>query len=248
MKINIHAGHNPDGIVASGAVGLIKESTEARKVKDKAIQYLRNEKHTVYDCTCNNGTSQNDVLQKIVSKCNSNKVSYDVSIHLNCGRNDKKGDNKTGGVEVWVYSKTSSAYNAAVRVADKISKSLGITNRGVKVSSEFYVLRKTNSPSMIVECCFVDDADDAKKWSADKCAKAIVEGILNKSIETHKATQTFKDYKVKVTKSMNVYKAIDKVNKDDVFTIVEEKRIGSSKYGRLKSGAGWICLDDTKKM
>ena len=41
MKFNIHAGHNPDGKVANGAVGLIKESTEARVVKDKVIQYLR---------------------------------------------------------------------------------------------------------------------------------------------------------------------------------------------------------------
>ena len=27
MKINVHAGHNPDGKIACGAVGLIKEST-----------------------------------------------------------------------------------------------------------------------------------------------------------------------------------------------------------------------------
>ena len=37
MKINVHAGHNPDGKVACGAVGLIKESTEVRAVKDKVI-------------------------------------------------------------------------------------------------------------------------------------------------------------------------------------------------------------------
>lgn len=33
MKINVHAGHNPDGKVSCGAIGLIKESTEAKKVK-----------------------------------------------------------------------------------------------------------------------------------------------------------------------------------------------------------------------
>lgn len=33
MKFNVHAGHNPDGKIACGACGLIKESTEARKVK-----------------------------------------------------------------------------------------------------------------------------------------------------------------------------------------------------------------------
>lgn len=34
-KFNIHAGHCPDGKGASGAVGILKESTEARKVKTK---------------------------------------------------------------------------------------------------------------------------------------------------------------------------------------------------------------------
>ena len=41
MKINVHAGHNPDGKVACGAIGLIKESTEARKVKKEVIRLLR---------------------------------------------------------------------------------------------------------------------------------------------------------------------------------------------------------------
>lgn len=250
MKINVHAGHNPDGKVACGAVGLIKESTEARAVKDKVIKYLRNEKHTVYDCTVNNGTSANDVLQKIVKKCNENDVNLDVSIHLNSGRSDKKGDGKIGGVEVLVYSKDSKSYNTAVRVADKISKELGITNRGVKIRPNLYVLKNTDAPAMLVECCFVDDKDDVKKWNTDKCAKAIVEGILNKSITTKKTTTTkSKDYKVKVTSNtLNVYAAVDKVNKNEVFTITEEKRIGSSKYGKLKSGAGWILLDNTKKV
>lgn len=33
MRINVHAGHNPAGMTACGAVGLINESTENRKVK-----------------------------------------------------------------------------------------------------------------------------------------------------------------------------------------------------------------------
>lgn len=33
MIINVHAGHNPDGKVACGAIGIIRESTEARNVK-----------------------------------------------------------------------------------------------------------------------------------------------------------------------------------------------------------------------
>ena len=35
MKFTVHAGHNPDGKKACGAVGLIKESTENRNWKSK---------------------------------------------------------------------------------------------------------------------------------------------------------------------------------------------------------------------
>ena len=84
-KNNVHAGQNPDGKVACGAIGLIKESTEARKVKDLVIKYLKAQGHTVYDCTVNNGTSASNVLSKIVSKCNAHDVALDVSIHFNAG-------------------------------------------------------------------------------------------------------------------------------------------------------------------
>ena len=67
MRINVHAGHNPDGKVACGAVGIIRESSEARRVKDEVIRQLRQLGHTVYDCTCESGTGQSEFLKMIVS-------------------------------------------------------------------------------------------------------------------------------------------------------------------------------------
>lgn len=177
MKFNVHAGHNPDGKIACGAVGLIRESTEARKVKKEVIKLLRQKGHTVYDCTCQNGTSQTDVLKRIVTKCNQHKVDLDISIHFNSGVADKKGNGKTTGTEVWVYSQTSSAKPTAERVVKEIA-ALGFHNRGVKDRKDLYVLRRTNSPAMLVECCFVDDKDDVMLYDAKKMAAAIVDGIL----------------------------------------------------------------------
>ena len=109
MKFNVHAGHNPDGKMACGACGLIKESTEARKVKNEVIRLLRKNGHKVYDCTCANGKSQTDVLKQIVTKCNKHKVDLDISIHFNSGAADQKGNGKTTGTEVYVYSTKSAA-------------------------------------------------------------------------------------------------------------------------------------------
>lgn len=177
-KFNVHAGHCPDGKGASGAVGILKESAEARKVKNQLIALLEDADHTVYDCTCDVKATQNGCLSKIVKKCNQHKVKRDISIHLNAGRNDKKGDNSTGGVEVLIYSLDSEAYKDANQICKNIAKELGIRNRGVKVNRDLYVLRKTKSPAMLIECCFVDDADDAEKWSAKKCAKAIFNALV----------------------------------------------------------------------
>lgn len=179
---NVHAGHCPQGKGAYGAVGILKESVEDRLVKDEVIRLLRAEGHTVYDCTCEVNTTANGCLQKIVAKCNQHKVDLDVSIHLNSGRNDYKGDKSTGGTEVWNYDTRTKAISD--RICANIARDLGVRNRGTKYSTGLYVLANTNSLALLVECCFVDDKDDANHWNAKKCAKAIVEGILNKKISS----------------------------------------------------------------
>lgn len=199
MKINIHAGHNPDGKIACGAVGLIKESTEARKVVALVAKYLREKGHTVYNCTCNNGTGQSDVLHKIVKKCNAHKVDLDVSVHFNSGAKDKKGNGKSTGTEVLIYSSASKAKTYAQRTVNAIA-GLGFKNRGVKVRNGLYVLSHTDSPSMLVECCFVDDKDDTTLYNATKMAKAIYKGITGEEYKaaSKKKAETKKAYSGKL--------------------------------------------------
>lgn len=196
MKINVHAGHNPDGKNGCGAVGFIKESTENRNVKNEVIRLLKLLGHEVFDCTVDDGVNAKDVLAKIVKKCNAHDVDLDVSIHFNASANDSSGDGRTTGTEVYVYSANSKAKDEAERVCAEIAK-LGFKNRGVKVKNNLYVLRNTNSPAMLVECCFVDDKDDVALYDYKKMAEAIVYGITGQ-----KVTEAVKDkaslYRVQV--------------------------------------------------
>ena len=171
MNFNVHGGHS---LKCRGASGLLDEVNEDRAVKNKVIELLRANGHTVYDCTDDVGATQNANLRNIVNKCNAHKVDLDVSIHLNAGGGT--------GTEVYVYSDSSKAKGYAQRIVNNISDSLGIRNRGVKTRTNLYVLRKTKSPSLLIECCFVDNATDKAKWNVDKCAKAIVEGVLNVTV------------------------------------------------------------------
>lgn len=178
---NVHAGHCPQGQGASGAVGLLKESVEDRKVKNRVISALKRAGHTVYDCTDDTNCAVNQNLQRIVAKCNAHSVDLDVSIHLNSGRNDYAGDGSTGGVEVWCYNEKTAKIAAAI--CANVSAALGVRNRGVKYSKGLYVLKHTKAPALLVECCFVDDKDDANHWNADKCGDAIASGITGKKIQ-----------------------------------------------------------------
>lgn len=189
MKFSVHAGHNPDGKVACGAVGLIKESTEARKVKDEIIRLLKAEGHTVYDCTVENGTSVDDIVNKQVNKMNSYNVDLHISVHFNSGAKDVNGNGNTTGTEVLVYNNNGTKYTIAKRICEKISK-LGFKNRGVKIRTNLGVLKNTKAQTLLVECCFVDDKDDIKLYNYKTMAKAIVEGVLDKTIATTNTVAT----------------------------------------------------------
>ncbi|MDE7432430.1 MAG: N-acetylmuramoyl-L-alanine amidase [Lachnospiraceae bacterium] len=186
---NIHAGHGRSGGQGCGASGILDESTEARYVKAELINLLRESGNTVYDCTYEGNAGQNTILAAIVKNCNKHDVDLDISIHLNSGRNDFSGDGSTGGVEVYGYD--NDVKDIGERICMEIASSLDIRNRGFKINKELYVLNKTRAKAILIECCFVDDRDDAKNWNPILCAKAIATclcGHLNPVSTSHSNT------------------------------------------------------------
>ncbi len=169
-KYNVHAGHNWH---VTGANSYLNETKEDRIVKDEVIRLLRQEGHIVYDCTDEGGRTQSENLSNIVKKCNAHSVDLDVSIHLNSGGGT--------GVEVWNYDRRTK--DVSDRICSAISEKLDIRNRGSKFTQNLYVLNNTDSKAVLIECCFVDSEIDYDAWSGSKCAKAIVEGILDKSLD-----------------------------------------------------------------
>jgi hypothetical protein len=171
---NVHGGHS---LKCRGVSDLLDEVTEDRAVKNKLIELLRANGDTVYDCTDDYSTTQGANLSSIVSKCNAHNVDLDISIHLNSARNDRVGDGKCGGVEVYGYD--DRIYGTAYRIAENIANTLGIGFHGspVKYNKGLYVLRKTRAKAILIECCFVDDRDDVTRWDSTKCAMAIASAL-----------------------------------------------------------------------
>lgn len=191
-KVTVHAGHNPSGRTACGAKGILDESREARFITKKVIRLLRKNGIRAVNCTVNNGKNQGDVLNKICAGCNAQPdTDLNISIHLNSGAGDSRGNGKTTGTEVLVlpvpgddsgltWTLKTDKGDVARRICRQMEK-LGFTNRGVKARHDLYVFNHTKAPTILVELCFVDDKDDAKLYRADRkaVAGAIVRAILN---------------------------------------------------------------------
>lgn len=171
-------------------------------------------------------------------------------------------------VVIRAYDNKNNADALGIKVAKEIAKVMGTRQDGRTMTrkgsnGEYYgVMRGARAAGaehyFIVEHSFHSNKK-ACNWLLDKAnldrlAKAEVEVIANhyglKKKSTSPSTPSPSgSYLVKVdTDVLNIragagtsYNVVGKVKRGEVYTIVETK----SNWGKLKSGAGWICLDYT---
>lgn len=182
MRIGIDMGHTLSG-EGTGSQGCgYKEQNLTRELGKIVIEMLKKEGHTIYDCTVDKSSNNAQQLIDRVNKANKQPLDLFVSIHFNACVNDVKGDGRTTGTEILLHSMSSKAKPYAERIVKKIAN-VGLKNRGVKTHNA-YVLKHTKAPALLIETCFIDDRDDMNVYlkSPRKVAKAIVEGILDKTI------------------------------------------------------------------
>ncbi|MCP6759689.1 MAG: N-acetylmuramoyl-L-alanine amidase [Fischerella sp. CENA71] len=174
MKFGIDIGHNcPPDI---GATGIKQEDDLTKAVGEIVIQNLQKAGNTVVNCTPSSATDLNDSLSKRVNKANKEKVDFYVSIHFN------KFNGTANGTEVYAIS--PKACEVADRVLNEIVE-LGFRDRGVK-SANYFVLKNTDMPAILVECCFCDSPIDMAKFNSQKMADAITKGLIGNSQTTNK--------------------------------------------------------------
>lgn len=263
MLIAIDAGH---GLKTAGKrcdVVLDPKATREwvlnDRIADRVEALLAN-----YNCSIlriDDTTGDKDIsLANRVRTANSNKADVCISIHHNAGINRGTG----GGVVVYYYSSKTERKVQAQNLYNAVVGANGLVgNRSGKVLKKgFYVIKNTNMPAFLIENGFMDSKTDVpiilSAAHADKTAQGIVNFLvstynLKKKTDTitKPATTTSNDcpFKVKFLEDMNVRKAAgtkyDKVTickKNVTYTIVETTKVGTALWGKLKSGAGWVCI------
>jgi len=134
-------------------------------------------------------------LQTRVKRANKAKADAFICIHANAYDNKW---NDANGIESWIYNKSG---NKTMKLAEDIQKELiAITkrkDRGIKKSSDLYVLRYTNMIAVLVECGFLTNLEEATLLRSEnyrkKCAEAICKGICKYYGVTYQAEKVKED-------------------------------------------------------
>lgn len=168
MIIGIDMGHTLSG-VGTGAVGYVSETVKNRELGKRLIQMLQEKGHTVINCTVDK--SNNDLADR-VAIANNQKLDLFISLHLNA----YKSTNSEMGVETYSYSASGTGREYAAKIQNELVTSIGWKNRGLKTAN-FYVLRNTVDPAILVELGFCDSKGDMDKWNTEKIASALFKGI-----------------------------------------------------------------------
>lgn len=166
----------------SGKVGIneVKEKEINLKIAKKVQELLMAEKIEVIMTRESDeqlAPSKVQDLKKRVSIMNENCPVLAVSIH----QNSYRGEN-VFGAQVFYY-KTSAEGQKAAQI---IQEALQIVNpentKKIKGNDTYYLLKKTEVPTVIVECGFLSNYDEAQKLVTEeyqqKIAEAVTEGIL----------------------------------------------------------------------
>ena len=174
MKVLINAGHAPNGQPDPGACGNgLRESDVTATVGHLVEGYLK-------AAGCEVKFIQSDSLYEISSTSNAWDADVFVSIHCNSAATEH-----ARGVETFSYYGSGNGKALAACIQNQITDAFKLIDnefpdRGLKCAN-FYVLRETDAPAVLVELAFISNDEDAAllKYHADDFARAVARGVTD---------------------------------------------------------------------
>ena len=180
IKIYIDQGHNPRNPNAGAEGNGLREQDIVFRVGIELAELLRANGN--FDVRLSRptsetqiGSSNNESLRLRVADANAWGADYFISIHTNASENPA-----ATGSEAFAFSSPSRAFSLGEDILEGLAETTGLRNRGMKVRSGLYVLRKTAMPAVLVELGFISNPSDAAlmNGSPELFAEGIYRGIL----------------------------------------------------------------------
>lgn len=174
MKVFIGVGHggSDPGAVANNTKEKDLNLSIAKACRDVLVR------HGV-EVKMSRSKDENDTLSGEIKECNAFSPDLAVDIHNNAGGGD--------GAEAFYHYGGGKSKTLAENILSEVAK-VGQNSRGAKArknsqGKDYYgFIRETSAPAVIVECAFVDNAQDLKILATEgdrqKVGEAIAKGIL----------------------------------------------------------------------
>ena len=120
-----------------------------------------------------------DDMQKRVQLITDSKALLTISIHQN-----SYSDSSVSGPQVFYYSQSPAGELLAKAVQESLNSKLNPASpRQIKSNDNYYLLKKTPTPTVIVECGFLSNPKEAELLSDDeyqnKVARAVFLGAMD---------------------------------------------------------------------
>ena len=116
-------------------------------------------------------------LKYRVSLMNEKKPSLAVSIHQNSYHEEN-----VFGAQVFYYKTSTEGEKAAAVIQEALQEVNPENTKKIKANDTYYLLKKTEVPTVIVECGFLSNYAEAEKLVSEdyqkKVAEAVTKGIL----------------------------------------------------------------------
>lgn len=180
IKIYIDQGHNPQNPNAGAEGNGLREQDIVYNVGIELASLLRSNGN--YEVRLSRPTSTTQIgstnstsLRLRVSDANSWGADYFVSLHTNASSNPS-----ATGSEAFAFSSPSAAFSLGEDILNGLNETTGLRNRGMKVRTNLYVLRKTAMPAVLVELGFITNPNDATLMNTrpELFAEGIYRGIV----------------------------------------------------------------------
>lgn len=170
-----HGGHDPGKVGVNDALEKDINLQIAEKVKKhlekNGIEVVMTREDDVMEDT------KLEDMKKRVALINKTKPAITVSIHQN-----SYSDPSVKGAQVFYYVNSDVSQEAASLMQEELRKIDTSNTRQIKSNSDFYMLKKTEVPTIIVECGFLSNPGEAEKLVTDEyqeeMARAICDGII----------------------------------------------------------------------
>ena len=178
-----HGGWDPGKVGVNGVLEKDINLQIAEKLKEKleeagcTVIMTRTEDTALGGSA--NGTTKSADMKERIRIMEETKPDYVISIHQN-----SFSDTNVKGAQVFYHSSSNVSRSLAETLQESIVKYADETNhRKAKTGDDYYILRKSSCPAVIIECGFLSCPEEAEKLSTDDYQNRLAEAILNGIIE-----------------------------------------------------------------